>query len=268
MGRKRIIRHGSIFSGIGGFDLAAEWVGWKTAFHCEIDDFCNKVLEYYWPDAEAIKNIMGYEWEKWKGKVDVLSGGWPCQKYSVAGSRSGNEPLKDAMLDTIRTVHPAWCVLENVYGFITKKFADEHSQLCEQLEDMGYRVQTLDIDGASVGIPTMERHVWIIASSYSERLERNIKIPLQDILQLPEPFQRGYPGKARRWQLSQSRTGKLGEGISDELDTTAISKRKWHAKSLQAFGNAIIPQIAFYIFRAIHNTIYQLSKNNTNENRT
>jgi len=260
MERKKSITHGSLFSGIGGFDLAAEWLGWKNVFHCEINEFCNTVLTYYWPKASSVKNIIGYGWKKWKGKIDVLSGGWPCQKYSVAGKRTGNEPLKDEMLEAIRVIKPSWCVLENVYGFITKKFAGEHRLLCEQLEAMGYDVQTLDIDAASCGIPTVERHIWIVASASGERQRRNIKIPVPDISRTKEPFQRGNKGKFRRWRLPKSRVGKLGEGVPNGLDTAAISKRKWHAQSLQAYGNAIVPQVAWYIFRAIQQAMYQLSK--------
>jgi hypothetical protein len=59
-----VLRHGSLFSGIGGFDIAAEWCGWKNVFHCEINEFCNHILNYYWPKAASIKNIVNYEWEK------------------------------------------------------------------------------------------------------------------------------------------------------------------------------------------------------------
>lgn len=254
----KLIQHGSLFSGIGGFDIAADWCGWNNSFHCEVSEFCNKVLGYYWPKAISIKNIIGYDWGKWKGKIEVLSGGWPCQKYSVAGKRTGNEPLKEEMLKAIRLIKPAWCVLENVYGFITKKFAGEHSFLCEQLEAMGYDVQTFDIDAASCGIPTMERHTWIVATSGGERQKRDFKNKISDIARTAESFQRGHQGKIDRWNLSESRVCKLGEGIPYELDTTAISGRKWHVESLQAFGNAIVPQVAYKIFRSIDQTIRSL----------
>lgn len=260
MNRKRVLRHGSLFSGIGGFDLAATWMGWRNVFHCEINEFCSRVLQYYWPKAKEINNIIGYEWEKWKGKVDVLSGGWPCQKYSVAGKRTGNEPLKDEMLKAIRIIRPAWCVLENVYGFITKKFAGEHRLLCEQLEAMGYDVQTLDLDAASCGIPTVERHIWVIAAPGGIRQRRNGKEQVPDFAFPAEPFQRGYPGGFDRWGLPESRVCQLGQGIPDGLDIETISERKWHGESLQAFGNAIVPQVAYYIFRAIQESINKYSK--------
>jgi DNA (cytosine-5)-methyltransferase 1 len=255
MQQLKAIQHGSLFSGIGGFDLAAAWCGWNNAFHCEISEFCNKVLGYYWPEAVSVKNIIGYDWSRWKGKIDVLSGGWPCQKYSVAGKRTGNEPLKDELLKAIRLIKPAWCVLENVYGFITKKFAGEHSFLCEQLETMGYDVQTFDIDAASCGIPTVERHTWIVAASGCERQKRDFKKEVSDIAGTAESFQRGHQGAFDRWSLPGDRVCELGEGLPDGLDIAAISGRKWHRESLLAFGNAIVPQVAYKLFRSIDQVI-------------
>ncbi|MBK1439867.1 DNA cytosine methyltransferase [Parapedobacter sp. ISTM3] len=251
----RKVRHGSLFSGIGGFDLAAEWCGWENVFHCENDGFCNSILNYYWPETVCIENIIGYDWEKWRTKVDVLSGGWPCQRYSVAGKRTGNEPLKDQLLEAIRNIRPAWCVLENVYGFISKPFAHEHRLLCEQLEGMGYEVQTFDIDAASCGLPTVERHVWIVATSCGKRLTWNGEEAVPDLSGTSEPFQRGYQGAFDRWELPESRVCELGEGVPDELDITSIPKKRWHSQSLHAYGNAIPPQVAYFIFREIQSVM-------------
>lgn len=253
------VQHGSLFSGIGGFDLAADWCGWNNAFHCEVSEFCNQVLGYYWPEAVSIKNIIGYDWRKWEGKIDVLSGGWPCQKYSVAGKRTGNEPLKDELLKAIQLIKPTWCVLENVYGFITKKFAGEHSFLCEQLESVGYDVQTFDIDAASCGIPTVERHAWIVATPGSERQKWDFKKKVPDITRTAESFQRGHQGTFDRWSLPEDRVCQLGERISDGLDIASISKKKWHAESLQGFGNAIVPQVAYNIFRNIDDVMREIT---------
>ncbi|QJB34880.1 DNA cytosine methyltransferase [Chitinophaga oryzae] len=253
--KKKRIRHGSLFSGIGGFDLAADWCGWETVFHCEVDVFCQKILHHYWPHAATIGDIEKHEWKKWRGKIDVLSGGWPCQKYSVAGSRIGSEPLKEVLLDVVDAVRPAWAVLENVFGFITKKFAAEHDRLCQRLETMGYEVQTFCIDAASCGVPTMERHVWIVATSTCQRRKRLDKKQIQNITGAPLLLPGGDPGVFDRWALSESRVCNVGEGVSGRLDIETIRAKVWHAKSLKALGNAIVPQIAYYIFSAINETI-------------
>lgn len=252
---KKSIRHGSLFSGIGGFDLAADWCGWETVFHCEVDDFCRKVLHHYWPHAVAIGNIADHDWKKWRGKINVLSGGWPCQKYSLAGSRIGSEPLKEVLLDVVDAVRPAWAVLENVFGFITKQFAAEHDLLCQRLEAMGYEVQTLCIDAASCGVPTMERHVWVVAAPNGRRWKRNIKRQVSPNADAQPLFPGVDPGVFDRWALPQSRVCDLGEGVPGRLDIEAIRAKKWHAQSLKAIGNAIVPQIAYYLFSAISETI-------------
>jgi DNA (cytosine-5)-methyltransferase 1 len=83
--------HASLFSGIGGFDLAAEWAGWTNAFNCEIDPFCRKILKYHFPDAEQYGDIRTADFAVWRDRIDVLTGGFPCQPFSLAGKRKGTE---------------------------------------------------------------------------------------------------------------------------------------------------------------------------------
>lgn len=83
------MNHASLFSGIGGFDLAAREVGWNNVFQCEIDPFCQSVLKYYFPKTVLYEDIKRTDFTSWKGKIDVLTGGFPCQPFSVAGQRKG-----------------------------------------------------------------------------------------------------------------------------------------------------------------------------------
>ena len=103
--------HGSLFAGIGGFDCAASWMGWKNAFHCEIDKFCSKILKYHFPDAEHYEDIRTTDFTKWRGQIDVLSGGFPCQPFSLAGRRSARySPLGSlarTLLESSRWYSPA-----------------------------------------------------------------------------------------------------------------------------------------------------------------
>lgn len=85
------MKHISLFSGVGGFDLAAQWMGWENVAHCEINPFCRKVLKYYWPNAISYENIISTVFSVHRGTIDVLTGGFPCQPYSVAGKRLGKE---------------------------------------------------------------------------------------------------------------------------------------------------------------------------------
>ena len=113
------LTHGSLFSGIGGFDLAAEWMGWYNKFHCEWNEFGQKVLHHYWPEAECFTDITKSDFKKYYGKIDILTGGFPCQPYSSAGKRKGKDDerhLWPEMLRAIREIAPRFVVGENVRG--------------------------------------------------------------------------------------------------------------------------------------------------------
>lgn len=159
--------HGSFFSGIGGFDLAAEWAGWTNKFHCEIDPFCQKVLNHYWPDAELFEDIKTSDFTKYENKIDVISGGFPCQPYSVAGLRKGKEDerhLWPFMLNGIRTIKPRYVVGENVLGLSTWNDGLVLEEVCIDLENEGYEVQPIVIPAAGVGAPHKRDRIFIVGS--------------------------------------------------------------------------------------------------------
>lgn len=114
--------HASLFSGIGGFDYAAALLGWINIFDCEIGAFCRKVLEYHFPNSVHYGDITKQIFKEWRGKIDVLSGGFPCQPFSLAGQRKGaddNRYIWPQMLRVIREIRPTWVVGENVAGILT-----------------------------------------------------------------------------------------------------------------------------------------------------
>lgn len=184
--------HASLFTGIGGFDLAAEWMGWHNAFHCEINEFCTKILNYHFPDAEHYTDITRTDFSKWGGRIDVLSGGFPCQPFSLAGQRKGaddNRYLWPQMLRAIREIRPTWVVGENVAGILTmvqpgaevevggqaSLFGEDYRKrvlhrqeyvietICRDLEREGYAVQPLLIPACAVGAPHRRDRIWFIA---------------------------------------------------------------------------------------------------------
>ena len=115
------MKHGSLFSGIGGFDLAAEWMGWENVFHCEWNPFGQKVLKHYWPKAESFNDITKSDFTKYANTIDILTGGFPCQPYSSAGQRKGKEDerhLWPHMLRAIQEISPRYIVGENVRGLL------------------------------------------------------------------------------------------------------------------------------------------------------
>ncbi len=101
--------HASLFTGIGACEMAAKRLGWVNLFSCEVDPFCNRVLEFHYPNTKHYGDIKTTDFSEWRGKVDVLSGGFPCQGFSVAGRRKGTEDdryLWPFMLRVIRQVRP------------------------------------------------------------------------------------------------------------------------------------------------------------------
>ena len=182
--------HASLFSGIGGAELAASWLGWDNVFHCEIQEFQQKVLEYWFPDSISYEDITKTDFTKWRGHIDVLTGGFPCQPFSVAGKRKGaedNRYLWTEMLRAIRQIQPTWVVGENVVGLLSMVQPGETIKvgraddlfeenyiyrteqqftidvICEDLEHAGYSVQPFVVPACAVGAPHRRDRVWIIA---------------------------------------------------------------------------------------------------------
>lgn len=158
--------HASLFSGIGGFDLAAEWAGWTNMFNCEIDGFCRKVLKYHFPNAQQYADIRTTDFTVWRGRIDVLTGGFPCQPFSLAGKRRGTEDdryLWPEMLRAIREIRPEWVVGENVYGFVNWSNGLVFDTMCADLENAGYQVGAFILPAAAVGAPHRRDRVWVVA---------------------------------------------------------------------------------------------------------
>lgn len=192
--------HGSLFSGFDAPSVAASWMGWENAFHCEINPFCNEILKYWFPDSEHYEDITKTDFSQWKGRIDVLTGGFPCQPFSLAGQRKGaddNRYLWPHMLRAIREIRPAWVIGENVAGILTmvqpgketevgsqtSLFGEDNRKrillrqeyvvetICKDLEREGYSVQPLLIPACAVGAPHRRDRVWFVAHRTDSRTE-------------------------------------------------------------------------------------------------
>lgn len=184
------MKHASLFSGIGGAELAATWMEWQNVFHCEINEFPRKVLGYWYPNSISYEDITTTDFTSWRGKVDILTGGFPCQPFSMAGKRLGAEDdryLWPHMLRAIREIQPTWVVGENVAGLVTMvqpgeefevgsqtslfnesyRTRDEQpytiEEICQGLEREGYSVQPFVIPACAVGAPHRRDRIWIVA---------------------------------------------------------------------------------------------------------
>jgi DNA (cytosine-5)-methyltransferase 1 len=164
--------HGSLFSGIGGFDLASEWMGWENKFHCEWNEFGQKVLHYYWPEAELFTDITKSNFTKYAKKIDILTGGFPCQPYSSAGKRLGKEDARHLwpeMLRAIREIQPRWVVGENVRGLTNWNGGLVFDEVQSDLEAQGYEVLPFLLPACAVNAPHRRDRIWFVANSINNR---------------------------------------------------------------------------------------------------
>lgn len=288
------LRHGSLFSGGGGFDLAADIMGWENVIHCEKDEFCQRILQYYWPHAASFTDIKNFNAKPYKGKIDIITGGFPCQPFSSAGKRRGTSDdryLWPDMLRIIRTIRPRWIVGENVYGLINWSDGLVFDQVQSDLEAEGYEVTAFVLPASGINAPHRRYRVWIVAYHSRYAAGRRAK-PYpgstsfqRNFSETGEPYPRslatagtnsngkrlegrtnpGGTAKSRAnsiqhpsgfYQHSQWRNWPTqpplcggDDGLPARLDSITLSK--WRRQSIKLFGNAIVPQVALQIFKAI-----------------
>jgi len=287
------MRHLDLFSGIGGFSLAARWMGWETVAQVEWDKWCQKVLAKNFPNALRFGDIvefnkmlqdgrittntnsnrrtngevrnsktegnerqkqlnineggrMGYD----IGYIDIITGGFPCQPFSHAGKRKGTDDsryLWPEMLTTIRILKPSFVVGENVAGLVSMENGKTLERILSDLENEGYQTESFIIPACAIGAWHRRDRIWIIAyaNTISQRgCGRDTgREYAKDVRQQPGNSQHGY------WD-SEPSVGRVANGIPNRVDR------------LKGLGNAIVPQIAFEIFKAIE------SVNNFVENNT
>jgi DNA (cytosine-5)-methyltransferase 1 len=164
------MNHFGLFEGIGGFSLAARWMGWKTVAWCEIDPFCQQVLKYHFPDAQPYGDIKTTDFAIYRGKIDILTGGFPCQPFSLAGKRKGTEDdrhLWPEMLRAIREIQPCWIVGENVRGLTNWNGGMVFDEVQAEMEAEGYEVLPFLLPACAVNAPHRRDRVWFVAYSVS-----------------------------------------------------------------------------------------------------
>jgi len=232
------ITHIDLFSGIGGFTLAGEWAGFKTISFCEKEEFCQKVLKKHWPEIPIIAEIRDFDGTKYRGAT-LLTGGFPCQPFSVAGQRRGKEDdryLWPEMLRVIKEAKPPWILAENVPGI----FRMALDTVLADLENEGYATGTFIIPACGLNAPHRRNRAWIIANSINDRMRRGNHGDSRGskcTLQIKRPIQRADWEKD--WHEVAARFCRVDDGISDRV------------YRLKALGNAIVPQVAYEILKNI-----------------
>lgn len=318
------MRHGSLFSGIGGFDLAADWMGWENVFHCEINPFARKILKYYWPKANSHDDIKKTDFTQYRGAIDIVSGGFPCQPFSHAGVRKGREDerfLWAEMCRAIKEIAPTWVIGENVPGIIDIERGLVFQQICVDLENIGYQVWPVIIPACGKNAPHKRNRVFFIAYTSSARLQGGEKFSscelgsfgtkhtlgnvantntqstkhkiqpgrilsaIKNLSFVANPNHEGFKRrqintsfnikrKEREYEKNTSRPISIGwenfpikspicsrnDGIPGGLDNITFSA--WRNKSIAGFGNAVVPQVVYTIFKTIENFNNHESKRN------
>jgi DNA (cytosine-5)-methyltransferase 1 len=161
-----------LFSGIGGFSLAAHWAGIETVAFCEQDKYCQQVLKKHWPTVPIHDDVFQLRGEHFESQtIDIVSGGFPCQPFSVAGQRRGTQDdryLWPEMFRVISEVRPAWVLGENVAGIIGVGI----EQVLSDLESIGYDIQVFAIPACAVNAPHRRNRIWIVAHAAHGRIRR------------------------------------------------------------------------------------------------
>jgi len=241
------MRHLDLFSGIGGFALGLNRAGFETVAFCEIDPFCQRVLKKHWPEVPIIEDVKDAEKFDAIGGVDIITGGYPCQPFSAAGLKRGDNDdrhLWPAMFEIIRRKRPAWVIGENVAGHISMGL----DEVLTDLEAEGYQARAFVIPACSVDSPQRRDRCWILANAESSRGtgggseehgagKRIFLTEEQERGQIWSEIERR--GLLRRWDETESPVRGMVDGVPDWVD---------RVKSL---GNAVVPQIPEIIGKAI-----------------
>ena len=264
------IFHGSLFSGIGGFDLAATWAGWNNVFQVEKDDWCRKVLAKNFPETKRFIDIKDFTGNEYTNSIDVISGGFPCQPFSRAGQRKGKEDdryLWEEMLRVIDTIKPTWVIGENVAGLIDLAL----DTVLSDLEAQGYETETYLIPACSKNAWHRRDRIWIVAHAKSNgsnrapneagrKAERQNRYKTQQsaingtFRIIPNAHLSGckeqrlsitngtelFAPKCSSWWEAEPGVGRVVNGLPNRVDR------------LKGLGNAIVPQVAYEIFNAIN----------------
>ena len=236
-----MLSHLDLFSGIGGFSLGLESAGVaKTVAFCDYEKWCQKVLKKHWPHVQIYGDVKELTHERLKedgiDTVDIITGGYPCQPFSVAGSQKGEQDPRHVwpeMFRLIQELRPTWVIGENVSGHIKLGL----DTVLEDLESEGYTARAFSISATSIGANHKRERVWIIAHSNSQRLQGfGAKHELRE-------GKTKVPFSWLRWWESEPRIRRVAHGIPQRVDR------------LKGLGNAVVPQIPFLLGLTIREMI-------------
>lgn len=230
---------GSLFAGIGGFDLGLERAGFEIAWQVEIDPYCQRVLAKHWPNVQRYGDIRAIDWAT-VPRVDLLCGGFPCQDLSFAGKRAGIDGERSGLwseyVRAIRALRPRYILVENVPGLLTNQYM---GRVLGDLAQSGYDAEWDCIPASAFGAHHRRDRVWIVANTEGQRgCERDEIISTEPGCFAPRIFTESNRGSAfGAWDgwKAEPGMGRVANGVPN----------KTHR--LKGIGNAIVPQIATWL---------------------
>ena len=264
--------HIDLFSGIGGFALAANATGrFQTRVFCEQDDYCTKVLNRHWPSVPVIRDIRDFDGSKWRG-AGLLTGGFPCQGQSHAGKRLGSRDprwLWKEMYRVICDAAPRYVLAENVPGLITVEGGVLFESVCTDLEDAGYEVLTFILPACSKNAPHRRDRVWIVAHATGAEFHNKGQREKQRDGTIGSGEDVADTGQQGLQGTEQPGTPCENTGASrSTAQCGGFTRTNWliepsicrvahgipsRTHRLKALGNAIVPQVAYEIIRLMDN---------------
>jgi len=251
------MRVGSLFAGIGGFDLGLERAGFEIAWQVEIDPYCQRVLAKHWPNAKRYGDIRVIDWET-VPRVDLLCGGFPCQDLSFAGKRAGIDGERSGLwseyVRAIRALRPRYILVENVPGLLTNQYM---GRVLGDLAESGYDAEWDCLPASAFGAPHRRDRVWILAyasctgrrsrgqssSTRQEIAHRSIETADAERMRKlqPQGSQRHEwrrPSDCSWWELEPD-VGRVAHGVPNGTHR------------IKCLGNSIVPQVAEWLGRQI-----------------
>lgn len=233
------LTHFSLFSGIGGIDLAAEWAGFETVGQCEWADYPTKVLEKHWPDVPRWRDIRDV---RHIPKMTLLTAGIPCQEHSSVNKKRTGDLFEWQQTHRIaKESHPDWILIENVNGILTTA----HDSICDDLEREGYEVQTYNYPALAVGAHHERYRVFIVANTSGESITQTNKTAstIREERNAWEDDLRCAWGSLRGtyWGTHKPPVCGVVNGIAD----------RFYKDRMRSLGNMVVPQQVYPILKAV-----------------
>lgn len=247
------MRLGSLFAGIGGFDLAAQRRGWHTAWLAEIEPYCCRELARLFPDSPNLGDVTAVDWTHAQ-PVDVVCAGFPCQPSSTAGTRLGlsdSRWLWPEVVRCVRALRPRWVVLENVPGLLSVNRGAAFAELLGDLASLGYDAEWDCLRASDLGADHERERLWIVAYPAGQRWAEVVHDYPTRSLVAGQGDSRGAAGNADPCPSENQRVSAVEALCGEPALLASLDGVPDRVAQLSAIGNSIYPDCAEAIFEAI-----------------